>query len=583
MVIYFLVQEIVKTSFFPGGLSVFFFPYDIFCQVAIGYVLYSFSRKTSLFLFAQLIMMATIYVGHAIKITILGSPLTLDDIYSFSALFHILDGGQKALLLFPFVAFIGLFAVNFQLHRKASSIAAALLMLVVFALVFSPKMVIDVISSKFDYRPWSQLLNYRTTGGTLYLVYNSAHFSLSRLNAPSEAEVKNALNTLKSDRRATKSGEAIKPRNVILILMEGFWDPTLLRSVAFSEDPWDTRFRKLWNDSGNSQAMSPVFGGLTPNPEFELLTGHPANLYDSRVLFTSTLKNTIPGLPGIFSDLGYETIAMHANRPSFWNRVNAYNRLGFQCYYADKDFELHDMNNNFLADESFFRQSAALLDQHHHNKPTFTYLLTISGHWPFVLDLEKRPPLIQTNSPCEAVFNYANLNRYASTAVMNFIDRMVEKDPNVLLVVLGDHLPPLTSNSIDPYVESGLFAYDKERFTGQMYQTYSSTPLIIIDGKNGLVNAGTVAMYEIPHIILTLLKFPNTEIVDVFRPPSGLHIRPFEGASLVMRDKTDSQVCRGDGGDEMCYEVQAWLKNVRVLDRDILIGKQYSLDLINNY
>ncbi|MBU1139241.1 MAG: hypothetical protein KKA76_09710 [Proteobacteria bacterium] len=41
---------------------------------------------------------------------------------------------------------------------------------------------------------------------------------------------------------------------------------------------------------------------------------------------------------------------------SFWNRTNAYRRMGFKAYWSIKDFNLDDMNYKFLSDASLYRQ-----------------------------------------------------------------------------------------------------------------------------------------------------------------------------------------------------------------------------------
>ena len=56
--------------------------------------------------------------------------------------------------------------------------------------------------------------------------------------------------------------------DVIMVMSESFWDPTLLPNTKLTPDPIPT-VRKTRSGS----MFSPEFGGMTANVEFEALTG----------------------------------------------------------------------------------------------------------------------------------------------------------------------------------------------------------------------------------------------------------------------------------------------------------------------
>ena len=84
-------------------------------------------------------------------------------------------------------------------------------------------------------------------------------------------------------------------RNVHLIVLESFWDPMALSKAGFSADPLDPAFRRLWAETGNSQVLSPVFGGYTANAEFETLCGFPVT--EDAVFLRDGCGATCLGLP----------------------------------------------------------------------------------------------------------------------------------------------------------------------------------------------------------------------------------------------------------------------------------------------
>jgi len=164
---------------------------------------------------------------------------------------------------------------------------------------------------------------------------------------------------------------------------------------------------------------------------------------------------------------------------------------------------------------------------------------------------------------------------------MQFIKIILRNDPDALIIITGDHTPLLGSN-FAAYAESGILTSLRDKFTAEMYKTYVSTPLIIIDGTNGPLEVGTVAMYEIPAIITKLLKIPPATAVDILKPKANLRVRTMEGMSLVVKNDNSPQLCRDTSEDNTCKYVKQWLANVKVIDRDILIGEQFALPMISD-
>lgn len=93
-------------------------------------------------------------------------------------------------------------------------------------------------------------------------------------------------------------------------------------------------FRKIWNSANNSTALVPVFAGMTANSEFEVLCGFPVT--KNTVKFERQLLNEVPCLPNLLAQKSYKTVVSHPNIPVFWNRINAYHRVGFQTYWSKK-------------------------------------------------------------------------------------------------------------------------------------------------------------------------------------------------------------------------------------------------------
>jgi phosphoglycerol transferase MdoB-like AlkP superfamily enzyme len=171
----------------------------------------------------------------------------------------------------------------------------------------------------------------------LYSLQESARFfALADIPPdPDDAQIA-ADNLLSAVPTPGSESKPFTPRNIHIVLLESFWDPSELKKAHYKRNPLAPDFRKLWKSAGYSHALAPVFDCYTANSEFEVLCGFPVT--KDNVKFERQLLNVVPCLPHILADKGYRTVVLHPNVPVFWNRTNAYRNLGFQTYMVDSGF-----------------------------------------------------------------------------------------------------------------------------------------------------------------------------------------------------------------------------------------------------
>ncbi|MGD2112808.1 MAG: LTA synthase family protein, partial [Gammaproteobacteria bacterium] len=359
------------------------------------------------------------------------------------------------------------------------------------------------------------------------------------------------------------------------ILLESFWDPSPLKAGSYSRDPLPEDFRALWEQAGNSLILSPVFGGYTANAEFEALCGFPV-LKDA-VKFERDLKNDVPCLPRILGQHGYSTVASHPNVPVFWNRVNAYRRLGFETYWSLQDFEQVDMVRNFMSDASLYRQVLEKIQPWlESGRPLLNYIVTYFGHWDYPLR-GARTRIIEDKSGVPEVGSFANTAYYKAQELMAFLGELHTRDPAALIVIFGDH-PPYLGKNFAGYVESGVLADNRSKFTPEMFGVYNAAPLIVIDGERGAQAFGTLALYELPARLLQLLHLDPAGPLGLTEPPSGLHVRPIPGLHYLVNDQGDVDVCKEPPWTDDCSRSAAWLQDVVTLADDVFVGGQFTLE-----
>ena len=550
-------------------------PLDFFAQLILAYILYSISRRPWIFFVLHALIMGVLYIGNPIKIAFFGGPLMPDDIFALRSLLLILSGWKFFVLAFPLVALGGLLFLNFKLRRLHNYIGGVIGGVLALTVIYQPNLIVYPIDTFIGTKEWDQRSNYLWQGATIHTLLETARYFLVADKAPDIDVARAAAKQLLAQHPLdnTPSTEDFKPRNVHIVLLESFWDANNLKKVKFSQNPLSDDFRKLWKTADNSVALVPVFAGMTANSEFEVLCGFPVT--KNTVKFERQLLNEVPCLPRILADKGYKTVVSHPNVAVFWNRVNAYHRVGFQTYWSEKDFDLDDINREFLGDSSLYRQVLGKISSTLESKaPILDYNVTYFGHWDYPLN-ESRPPQITSTSKVEEVNGYANTTYYKSREFVEFVKNLQKSDPNGIIVAFGDHLPFLGEHFAG-YVESDVLKNSRGEFSDAMYKTYVSTPLLIIDGQKGALKVGRLPLYQVPKLILELLNIHQPTIMDYTMPPEKERVRPLTGLHFDEWTDGQIQVCKAPPYSPECEHSLAWIEAVKTVSNDLFIGGQFT-------
>lgn len=559
---------------------------DLVAHLLLGAVLFAMARSLTRFMIAATAIFGVLTFGNAMKLSTLGAPVMPDDFAAARNMFLLLDGWSLvgAVLLVAVPTLLLVWSIDWK--RRWTWANLALVGAAVGLVVSFPADLVRVMDQHFGHSVWNQPANYQSRGLPIHLLQETTRALARRVPPPTAPEVDQALRLVAGERtgefvkvaqNTTGTGFAEPKRNLHMIVLESFWDPMALTASRLSADPLDPEFRRLWAQAGHSHLLAPVFGGYTANTEFEILCGFPVTA--DNVFFETGLKRDVPCLPAHLGEAGYHSLASHPNAASFWNRVNAYRRLGFETYWTDRDFALDDMNQAFLGDASLYRQVMERLGPTLGGpRPVFDYLLTYFGHLPYPLN-ERRPAVITAAEGHEVVAAYANTLYYKSRELMAFLRELRAADPDGLIVLFGDHLPALTPN-FGGYTESGLLARQRGEFTDPMFRTLVETPLILIDGERGPVAVGDIPAYQLPALLLDRLGDQRPSILKLAAQAgdSG-RIRPLPGVHFVVEAGADGdRVCRGVETDAAaCSESARRLQAVETLRTDLFSGEQHAL------
>ncbi|MHB8811360.1 MAG: sulfatase-like hydrolase/transferase [Desulfobulbaceae bacterium] len=315
-----------------------------------------------------------------------------------------------------------------------------------------------------------------------------------------------------------KVKEVERKHNVHLIVLESFLDPSLLQGARFSRNPAHPSFEALFENKGGL-SISPVFGGATAQAEFEVLCGVPAMRELSGIEFDVFTGARTLCLPNILSQAGYHTMATNAFLPDFFNSTKGYEGVGFEKIYYPSDyapggetyFSIGDVTREeFMFDGDLFSQNLTFVSdwlKRNPGKPMLNYIMTIYGHTPHLINLDKRPKVVEIIGT--GTFRDDQLERavnqyyYRTEVLAAYVKELMRIDPESIIILVSDHLPSLTY---------GPNTYKDLQYLGNTEDSVHQNRIYIVENGRA-VKYDTIHHYDVPRLILnyvTQARFSQT-------------------------------------------------------------------------
>lgn len=287
--------------------------------------------------------------------------------------------------------------------------------------------------------------------------------SASSENATSQTDGKNKT---ASDGKSTAStsGNAAanaaiaagETPNLIVIMNESFADYTSIgKGLDLSEDCMPF-IHSLTENTIKGTAYVSIFGGNTPNSEYEFLTGNTMGfLPASSVGFNLFVRGNLPSIASELKSQGYETLAMHPYRGTNYRRNLVYPQIGFDTFYTRDDFTQAKYIRSYISDDTLAQRIITEFNKHEENTdmPLFSYNVTIQNHGGYFasntrnLDLDitvEDPEVDQTKTTL-----YVNLIRESDQMLQNLVNYFEDKEAPTVIVMFGDHQANLGDNTYE--------------------------------------------------------------------------------------------------------------------------------------
>ena len=477
------------------------------------------------------------------------------------------------LLLVLILGFILLFIRSIKINLLIRGFIFLVTLIMLYSYTNFPNTFMNsfVENSKVAIVKWNQIDNYEVNGFLFGFLSNLQNKTFEKPNGYSKQKVRETAQKYVSYSEEKTNTSSPNP-NIIYIMSESFWDPTRL-NLRFSDDPIP-HLRKLATEYPSGNVLSPVYGGATANVEFEALTGFTTSFLNPGVIPYQDIADKKPFIPSIVSDLeekGYKTLAIHPFNRVFYKRNVVYDTFGFEEFLDQETMvNKEEMPIGVISDLSLTNEIISNIKKQ--DDPLFIHAVSMQNHMPYNEGAyEENKINVSGLSPdlTSTLEVYTEGIRRSDEALQLLVDELQTINEPTMVVFWGDHLPILGAN-MGAYKEAG---YDDENPDVNEYK-YSETPLLIYANfKIKQERYEFISPFYLGPIIYELsgLEKPHFyHILDRLRKEMG--IPALKGEIIMGSDRKFIT--------NPTKEQKQLLEDYRLLQYDLLIGKQYSLDLL---
>ena len=194
-------------------------------------------------------------------------------------------------------------------------------------------------------------------------------------------------------------------------------------------------------------------------------------------------NRTYNSLPKILGKNGYESIAIHPDKGSFWNYKNGLTGIGFKNFKDFYSFNPDEIIGMGISDRTYFKQVVPKLKKL--KQPFYSFNVTLTSHGPFDLPQKMRKLNLDPELNNSKLGGYFESVHYTDTQIGYFL-KLLDKAgllDNTVVAIEGDHtgVHKYYQDSIDNlshkepwYSNNGipripLIIYDKSKHVGKTF------------------------------------------------------------------------------------------------------------------
>lgn len=354
--------------------------------------------------------------------------------------------------------------------------------------------------------------------------------------------------------------------NLVVYLVESLMDPEEL-GYQFSSDPMPNLRALRRSHTGGYCIVPETFSG-SANTEFEVLSGMTMSFLPERSLpYRQYVRSPIPSLPRTLRDMGYRTTAVQPDPRYYYDRERVYPLLGFDdvVWLSGAPGVERAARADWPSDDAVVD---AVIAASSRTRPFFVFAFPTSTHSPYNFGAYRNSSLEVRSAPSEAVAaevkEYANAVRVADQAIGRLIEHFRGRSDSTVIVVLGDHLPPLSGAALSRFFERvGRLSVPEQA------RAKRRVPLLVWSNFGLPREEVTLSVNMLPPFLLERVGAPREGLFAVTDS-----VRRTLPVTSVFVQHADGRMWRSDA---VPLELRTMLADYRLVQHDVLFSGHSSL------
>lgn len=419
-----------------------------------------------------------------------------------------------------------------------------------------------------EYSDWDQMFNYTEYGFMNGLILNFTGENITPPDDYSEALIDEAMLPFidrANEINVTRTRNDFSDINVITILSETLSNPDDMEGMMSPNSPLNYIIDPS-DKIASGHMLSPVYGGGTPNTEYELITGMSyGSLRPTVSSAFQSFTGDREGLPSLFrvaDSENRETIAIHSYSSRFFKRTSSYEKFGVDRAYFERDMvnTAPFMMYGYISDRSIYDEF--LMHYQQAEGPLNAHLVTMQNHAPFNDPYDDSPFQYEGDNLTEQqkfqLTSYAEGIHVTDQVTQEFIQELNDIGKPYILFLYGDHLPGIYGqilNVNDPITKYKTNYFMVSNLENSQIQSEHLDMISLTRTQNLIFEAGNVKISPYQAMLMTL----NEEILAIHQTGYYLHdaVGPVDY-------------------DELTEEQQEIINLYHLIQYDLIDGNKYS-------
>ncbi len=518
----FLFPLLIVMSFYLYYKTIFDLDFDVnLLSLAFDFILVSLvylfvlgiTKKTNITSLIIGIIFSIFMTATIIKVYYSNDPILFSDFKYLSDIFEITDIVDNSLFFVSITVTIPIFVYiilnifyiyktfkhKYSINNIFLRLTFIIIPIIIYGLLLNP-------SSSFKHFMLRNVYKVERSDDSAAMTSNIGHYGLfgiasgmyahyleNVLDIPENYNDDN-LNNLLVNSAVTNTKQFGTP-NIIVIFEESFWDINRINNEISFDKKITENFNNFKEEGISFNMISPTYGGISGNVEFEFLSGANMSYFGSGYvpymqLYTNKNYYNAPSIIHELKNNDYYTKVVAYTGPRLFNCSKFYKYAGFDT--TEYNYEVKELPKKLdesikkgpnVSDEHIVDEIIKEFNNKEKGKKEFYMVLTMQTHSPYDIDKYDKYDI----SVKKSIFNRGLTNSLLSYAqgiydadqqlarLYNYIKTLEEP---TIIIFYGDHLPHITDNYGNSLLEKSQYFNTKDQVFNT-FRKYNTESLIL--------------------------------------------------------------------------------------------------------